>query len=160
MKELERAAYYDSTLLHPLAALAIVLLGLLIMVLPRRSAILPFLFLVTFIPSSQRIAIATLDFSLLRILVICGLLRIFARGEHRDTRWGKIDKFVLGWAIAQALAFVALRHNAGAVIQICGKMLEHLGMYFCVRWKDITQKQVCLLYSRLFKAICFTNNRL
>ena len=41
MTELVRAGYYDSTLLHPLGALAIVVLGLLTMVLPRRLAILP-----------------------------------------------------------------------------------------------------------------------
>lgn len=147
-------AYYDTTNLHPLGALIVIACGALVLALPRRSALFPFLVLVCFVSSAQRVALAGLDFNLLRILVVCGLVRQVARGELAAVRWKALDRVVLAWALVGALAFVALRGGErSAVIFQCGRLFEALGLFAVIRgflrgWEDVER------LAALFAALC------
>lgn len=134
--------YQNSTFLHPAAGTALAFLGFLMFILPRRTALLPYVALICFIPASQRVAIFTLDFNLMRILLIFGWLRILSRGEHKEVRWLLLDKLVLWWGITQTIAYVTLFKNSGSVIYMSGKLMEAWGGYFLVRvlvrdWEDV-----------------------
>jgi len=161
---LVRRTYYDETFLHPLGATAVVILGLLTFTLPRRLAVLPFLVLVCFIPSSQRVAIAGLDFSLLRILVICGGVRLLFKGEIRDVQWTTLDKLMLAWGVVEASAYVLLHRNFGAVVYMSGRMLESLGMYFVARgfirsWRDLRNIAIALALLSIPSAAAFIREK-
>ena len=162
---LVRRKYYDETFLHPLGATAVIVLGLLVFTLPRRLAVLPFLVLVCFIPSSQRVAIAGLDFSLLRILVICGGVRLLVRGELRDVQWTTMDRLMLAWGVVEASAYVLLHKNFGAVVYMSGRMLESLGMYFVARgfirsWADVRAIAVTLAVIAIPSAVAFIHEKM
>jgi hypothetical protein len=66
----------DQTLVHPLGLTALVVLALLQLALPRRQALLPMILMACLMSPRQRIVIATLDFTFLRILVISGWTRL------------------------------------------------------------------------------------
>ncbi len=152
--------YFDETFFHPVGGAALIVLCVILLTVPRRLAIFPFLVLICFIPCSQRIAIAGLDFNFLRILILCGWLRVIARGELRTVKWLKLDRIVLAWGIVEALAYITLHHNSAAVVHMSGRMLESLGGYFLVRglvqsWGDLRRiAQVAALIS-IPVAICF-----
>ena len=135
-------AYYGSTFLHPLGATVLLTLGLLTIALPRRSAIVPLIILTNFVPCSQRIAIAGLDFNLLRIMIIFGWTRLFVRGEWSGLKLNKLDKLFIWWGIAETVIYVMLWRNPGALVTMCGRMMEAHGGYFMVRcmvrdWDDL-----------------------
>ena len=147
-------SFYNSTVLHPLAGVMTVVLGGMVMGLPRRFAFLPFLVLVCFISSAQRIAVGGLDFNLLRILVIFAMARLIFRGELKQMKWCGMDSAMIGWAIWQAIGYNQLRGwEMSGIIYQCGQKFEALGLYFAIRgllrdWEDLKR------LSAVFAIIC------
>ena len=62
---------------------------------PRKYFLLPYIFAACFVLADQRIIIADLDFTVLRILVVAGFLRIILRGEQLRFKLNRFDKLVL-----------------------------------------------------------------
>ena len=144
-------AYQGQTLLHPFGLAAVLVLGLATLVVKRRNAILPILVLACFVSPAQRIVIATLDFNLIRVMVLFGLLRVLARGENARLRTTTVDRLVLGWAAVSLFAYVALRKNFGAFVYQAGVTFDVVGLYALVRcwvqdWRDL---------DRVCRAVCW-----
>ena len=134
--------WFNQTTLHPLGLVTIGLLGLCMQILPRRFAMIPFIILVCFMSPAQRIVALTLDFTLIRVIVLFGWLRIVLRGEGRDFTWQTLDKIVLLWAFSGTVAMVLLHGSVSVFIYRLGLMFDAAGMYFLFRilirdWKDI-----------------------
>lgn len=132
----------NQTALHPLGLAALVCLGIATLVLPRRLAVWPFIIMACFIAPAQRVVIAELDFSLLRLLVLFGVLRVLTKGEYRGLRWGPMDTVLVAWAVVGTAAYTALHGTLGALIMKCGECYDALGMYFVFRslmrsWGDL-----------------------
>ena len=132
----------DVTNLHPLAAILLVVLSIALIVSPRHWAILPMFILACFVSSVQKIVVVTLDFNLLRVMILCGIARIWLRGEHKDFQWKAIDKALVFWSISATIICTLQAKSMGAFINRIGYSFEGLGMYFLFRiflknWKDL-----------------------
>ncbi len=88
-------SWYDQTTLDPIGLVAVFLLGIATLVVPCRYALAPMLIMACFISPAQRIVIASLDFNLLRIMVLFGWLRIALFAESRRLGWKPIDTIVI-----------------------------------------------------------------
>lgn len=135
------AAFTDQTNVHPVGLAVLLLLALALVFAPRRYAAIPILLMAALIPSAQKVAIFTLDFTFLRILVIFGVLRIVARGEHRAVRWQLMDKIFLAW-VAVSFLMPLLRVGPRVLVFECGVAYDALGLYFIFRsvfrsWPDL-----------------------
>ncbi|MFT7677145.1 MAG: hypothetical protein ACI8QC_001122 [Planctomycetota bacterium] len=135
-------AFHGQTTLHPLGFVAIVVLGLAVLSVPRKYAALPFVLMACFVSPAQRIVIATLDFNLLRLLVLAGWLRLAMRGEYTGLRWRKLDNLVIAWGISSAIAYILLRGTFGAFVFRAGQLYDIFGMYLFFRcvirgWADV-----------------------
>ncbi len=155
-----QAAYFDETYVHPLGVAALVLLCVIQLSVPRRHAVLPFLLLICFVPCSQRLSILGLDFNFLRILILCGWLRVLARGEARGFRWLKLDKIMVAWGVVESIAYVLLHRDFASVVYMSGRMLESLGGYFLVRWlirdlADVKRLALAAAWIAVPVAVCF-----
>jgi hypothetical protein len=130
--------FTNQTILHPLGftGLCLSLLGLL--ALPRKQAIIPVIILLCFVPSAQRITVATVDFQFMRILGIFGLIRILARAEYKGVRW-KLPDLVMVIFVALPLLTVFPRGVAGSFMNMAGQGLDFFSMYVIGR---------CLVYNR------------
>ncbi len=109
---------------------------------PRRYALAPMLIMACFISPAQRIVIASLDFNLLRIMVLFGWLRVIVFAEIRRIEWKPIDTIVILWAVAGATVVLLREATAAAFIYRLGLTFDALGMYFLFRlliqsWKDL-----------------------
>lgn len=131
--------YHNVTTLHPLAVVLVVVMAGLLMLLHRRHALWPFLAIVCFVATSQRLVVGGADFTLLRLMVIAGLVRVIAIEPVRYFHWNLLDGIVLIWALA-ASAMPLLRavlHTpeqvGGELVYRVGWMLDALGMYFIFR---------------------------
>ena len=135
-------AWADQTSVHPLGLAALVLLALLQFALPRRQALLPMILMACLMSPRQRIVIATLDFTFLRILVIAGWARLLARGETRPLNPNLLDAVIPALAIVTAVASVMRTRSVPSLVYQLGVSFDAIGMYFLFRmlvrdWRDL-----------------------
>jgi hypothetical protein len=127
------------TMLHPLVAVWLLISIVLMLTRPRGQALTVFLLSCFSIPIGQVVVLGSLHFSVLRILVIAGLIRRASSG--RSSSRGKfpggfnaVDKVVVLWTVS-ALITLSLRWmNTTALIHNLGDFLDALGGYFVVRF--------------------------
>ena len=136
-----QVAYADQDVLHPVGVTALSICCLLLLVLPRRYAAIPMLSVAALIPSAQRIVILNLDFTYLRVLVACGMLRVALRDEHRAFWWNAIDRVFVGWCVVSFLVPL-LRAGTYGLETRCGYLYDAVGTYFLFRflvrgWDDV-----------------------
>lgn len=137
-----RADFVDQTTIHPVGLLAVTILGFALLLLPRRYAVWPMIVMACFVAPAQRLAILSLDFNLLRVMVIFGLLRLLMRGEHEAFRWRPVDSLVICWAGAGTASYTLLQGSGAALVYRLGVTYDAVGMYFLFRclvrdWDDI-----------------------
>lgn len=137
----------------PLPAVVILgVAGVLILVLPRRFAIIPFLIAAMVVPMSVTIVIATLHFDSVRLLVVLGLVRLLIRGDACPGRLTLFDRAVFYSAICNAIMYSLLWRELGAIVNRFGFLLTVLGTYFLLR--SLVRDEADVL--RMIKAFAFT----
>lgn len=110
-----------------------VLLAISCLILPRRYFALPFIVAACMVPMNQRMFIGGLDFTVLRILVFVGMLRVVVRGETQAIRWNGFDKLVLLWNLSSTIIYSLKWLTVGAFLNRCGVMYDSLGIYWLFR---------------------------
>ncbi len=136
------AGISNHTIVHPLGLLVVLVLGTLMLFLPRRYAVQPMLIMACFIPSAQRIVIAGLDFGFIRILVLCGILRIYILKENKQFVWRPLDFGIIIWAACSIVLYTARIATFSSLINRLGFAFDACGMYFLFRcllcdWEDV-----------------------
>lgn len=132
----------NQTIIHPLGFALVVVAGLTMIVVPRRYAIWPMLAIACFVAPAQRVTVAELDFSLLRILVLFGWMRLFAHGELRGFAWRPLDTVLVAWAAVSTAAYTVQIGTLAALTNRLGASFDAVGTYFLVRclvrsWDDV-----------------------
>lgn len=119
-----------------------VVLVVLILVLPRKYMLTPFILAACFVPAEQHAALFGLHFYVLRILIVAGVLRIILRDEYRPLKWNRLDRLLFAWAIAGAIVYVVRRLDMQSVIYNSGVLMDMVGIYWIGRqgirsWDDL-----------------------
>ena len=118
-------------------------LGVLMLTLPRRYALVPLLIAVLHTTRASMIAIGPADFSILRLLIGIGLMRILMRGERPANPGHTVDKLMLAFGILLLLS--SFGHSAekeNPFVMRLGLTLDYLGFYWLTRcfleqWEDL-----------------------
>ena len=134
--------WHNQTTLHPFGLIAVLLCGAALIVLPRRFAIVPILVMACFVAPAQRVVLASMDFNLLRLVVVLGWVRVVLHQQWRGLNWNRMDTFVCLWALWGAAAFTLTHLSSAALINRLGFLFDALGMYFLFRmllrdWADL-----------------------
>ena len=87
--------YYNTTSLHPTALVALLIASAAMMTVQRRYALIPMLALACCIAPAQRVVVLTLDFSLLRMMILMGWVRIVTHGDWVGFQLKPLDIAVL-----------------------------------------------------------------
>lgn len=143
----------STTITGPTLLIAIVL-AVLTFVVPRRYLVLPYVIGACFAPADQTLMLGELDFQVLRILVVAGMLRLALRGEIIAIRWNRFDKLILAWFVVGSMIYVTQWMSLTAVINRCGRFVEWLCLYWVFRqtvrsWKDLRVAYVALAFCAL-----------
>ncbi len=117
----------------PSALILLCLASLFLLIAPRRWCLASILTVACFVTLGQRIVILGLDFTLLRVLIAVGFLRIFLQQWHREVEWGTLDKLVLWWLIVRTVCFTLSHGTFSALINRLGDAMDFGGMYFILR---------------------------
>ncbi len=132
----------NETNLHPVGLIAVILLGISVLMLPRRYALVPFLFVACFIAPAQRVVVVTLDFNLLRLLILFGWARLLLSREASGFRWKRLDTLVVLWALSGTLILTLREGTITDFVYRLGFMYDAFGLYFLFRilvrgWDDV-----------------------
>ena len=128
------------TLLHPVVMVAMILATILILALPRKYVVVPFLLGAFLIPFPQTLIIGGLHLFVYRILILVAWARLavtkFSSGGGLFAgRLDKLDKYFFCWAIFRASAFlIRFSFQAGALINQASFLVDALGAYFLLRY--------------------------
>jgi len=111
-------------------------------VIPRKYILLPYVVGACFAPADQLVLVLELNFQVLRILVVAGMLRLVLRSEIVPIRWNRFDKLILIWFVISSIVYTAQWLTLGAFINRCGRFVEWMCLYWVFRqtvrsWRDL-----------------------
>jgi hypothetical protein len=152
--------YGDHTTVHPVGLLMLIILGICIMILPRRWAVWPLLIMACFVSTAQRIVIAGMDFDFLRLIVLFGMIRICFRGEYRFFLWKPLDTVMVLWTISAVIFNVIQQGTVSAFVNRLGFGYDAFGMYFLFRclirdWGDVNRAILGVIVTGIPVAVLF-----
>ncbi|USG61315.1 hypothetical protein NBZ79_19335 [Sneathiella marina] len=126
-------SWANETTAHPVGIALVALCAIATIMLRRNYAIIPLLIMIMAIPSAQRIVIATIDFSFIRIVIIAAIIRVMFRREYLGFTMKAPDVYILVSMIWGIFAYGILYGNVGAFVFRIGYMLDAAGAYFLGR---------------------------
>ncbi|MHB8539106.1 MAG: hypothetical protein ACYDCS_13980 [Candidatus Dormibacteria bacterium] len=128
------------TVLHPVVLVAMLIAIALMLVLPRKYVLAPFLCVSFLTPVGQEVYIGGLHVFVLRILILIGWVRVvgtkwFSKSDPLSGGFSSIDKVFALWAVLRASAvMLAWGGSSGPVINQVGFLWDSLGAYFFLRF--------------------------
>jgi hypothetical protein len=134
-------AYHGHTTVHPVALAILLLMGAATIIVPRRYAVWPIIFVSCFVTPAQRVVIAGADFNFLRLMIVVGWIRVIARGEANKLVWGRLDTAFTAWTAAEVVLSL-IRMGLDSLANKLGFALDAAGMYLMLRivirdWDDV-----------------------
>jgi hypothetical protein len=123
---------------HPIIVVAMVLVAVLILAVPRKRVLGPFLGAAFLIPMDQMVLLGPFHFQMLRILILCGwvamLIHKRSEGPVFSNGFNGIDGAVILWTIFTAIAAVALWQDTASLNNQLGALYTVFGIYFLLRF--------------------------
>jgi hypothetical protein len=159
-----------STMLHPLVAVALLIAIVLMLLLPRKHVIAPFLLAVFLVPMGQGLVVGGMHFLVIRILILVGCARFISSMLSPRTGafaegFKSIDQAVTLWAFFYALSFTLIWMEWQALINRLGFLVDILGGYFLLRFliqdmDDVRRAIKVFALIAVVNAICMMNEQL
>lgn len=125
--------YTNQTNIHPFILVVVLIFSAVILLAPRRFVIIPLLLVQSFITPAQRLSPGGIDFSIMRIMIVVALLRIYLRKENVYFIKTKLDKILMLYGIVSILTYTLQLPNFSSFMNTAGVVLDNLGGYFVVR---------------------------
>jgi len=126
------------TILNPLVAVWLLIAIMLILTLPRRSVITCFLVSCLCIPVAQVVVVGGLHFTVLRILILAGLVRRVKDGQSSSGKFpggfNGLDQVVVLWTVSALIILSLQWMDTQALIHNLGDFVDALGGYLVVRF--------------------------
>jgi hypothetical protein len=126
--------------MHPAVAIAMIVAIALMLRLPRRYAVVPFLAALFLLPAGQELHVGGVHLYVPRIMILFGLGRLVSARVKTTTRilpggWKDLDKLFTCWAILRAVAVIALNMgSSSALINQTAFLWDTLGGYYLLRF--------------------------
>jgi hypothetical protein len=120
----------------------------MLLALPRRLAPFAFMMAAVLVPREQQIEIGGLHFTLIRVMIFAGLVRVVIKGETLAGGLKTLDRLMVVWAFY--IVGIGFLHTAGDPVARLGLAYDVLGAYFLFRILVLDMDDAV----RLFKGIC------
>lgn len=138
MGELVRFGGNAGTTISPLTIVATALAVVLILFLPKKYVIAPYLMAVILIPTGEQVVLAGMHWMIFRIILFFGLLRILISRQSSEPetmrfQMNRIDWTVILFCISSIVTFTLLWGEGQAFVNRIGFAYNTIGGYFVVR---------------------------
>ena len=157
------------TVLHPVVLVAMLVAIILMLALPRKYVVIPFLLVAFLTPLGQEVMIGGMHVFVLRILILAGCGRMLwtklhSSGEILSGGYTPLDSAFLAWAIFRAITFVLLFLDPAAMVNRFGFLWDALGGFFLLRFlirdqKDVQRVLKCFAVITVILAGCMINEQ-
>jgi hypothetical protein len=109
-------------------------MGLLLLVLPKRYALMPIFALIFFMTMGERVLIGGLNFTMIRILLLFGWVRLAIRREIRPLKFNPIDIAIVLWIVSGLILHNVLWQTGAEFQNSLGGAYDKVGTYFLLRF--------------------------
>jgi hypothetical protein len=145
----------------PFVAVYLLIAIVLILVLPRSKAIVPFLLAFFTIPIAQVLVLGGFHFTALRVLILAGLVRRACSrkppsGSKFPGGFNAVDWVVVLWAVSAQIMYSLQYKEMQAFVYALGVLLDSLGGYLVVRFL-IPDGEALRRTIKVLAAICVIN---
>lgn len=110
-----------------------VCLGMLLLLLPRRYALVPLLVSGCYMTLGQALIISDYHFFMIRILIAFGFARLLIRRELAAVKFNIIDKIFSAWLLVSSLLFLLLSGETALLNERLGSLYNGFGIYCLAR---------------------------
>jgi hypothetical protein len=124
----------EQSFITPVGLAFTLAMGVLMLILPRRYALLPVIALTCFMPLGEQVLVLGFHFTMLRLLVAFGWVRVFMRREFVGLKLNPIDTALLWWTLSCLIINTLLWQTADALVYRLGQCYNTIGMYFLFRF--------------------------
>ncbi len=124
---------YGENVLHPAGIALTVLMMVALLAVPRKYMTAPMIVAACLLTTEQRVVVAGLDFTALRVLTCIGLFRVAVAGDLWKIRLNRMDWCFLGYLLSGAFFYVARELSLSSLAYRSGVMLDGMGAYFLFR---------------------------
>ena len=90
----------------------------------------------------DRVLASGLNFTMIRILLVFGWLRLIIRRELSESGWNSIDTIVVAWTVARTVNYTLVWGTWTAFVNRLGYAYNIVGYYFLFRYLIRTQEDV------------------
>lgn len=137
----------SGTIVNPVVLIAVLIAGVLICVLPRKTAIVPFLAAALLTSTDHVLLIGSVHFPMLRVLILFSAARmLYARMTSKTKIFSggitKIDIAMISLAVFTTIDGIVLWREASAVVFQCGNLYSAVGTYCTLRFLIRDQEDV------------------
>jgi hypothetical protein len=116
-----------------LGALLTILFSAIVLVAPRRFALLGVMAAICYITEWQVLDVGGFHFTAIRMVVLFGFIRIFVRGELKEMEYNLIDKALVIFALASSVILILREESGTALVGELGGLYNILLPYFLFR---------------------------
>jgi hypothetical protein len=141
-----RFAVYGTTNIHPFSVVFMLCMVGLVLFSSRSRAIFAVVLVCIFMPAMQRLVVAGLDFSMLRLIMIVAWGRVLVRREYRGFKACSVDRFFVLWTASLGILFVL---RTGGIVNRLGASFDALTVFFLFRVLVRRREEVFLLVRQL-----------
>lgn len=124
----------ESTNLSSIGIVISLILILWSLLSPRAIASVPMIIGSSWLTLGQRIVVFDLNFTVIRILAIAFLIRIFIRREWPLIASSKVDRLFLWWTASRIVSFTLLWLSGEAFLNRIGFAVDAIGIYYAFRF--------------------------
>jgi len=104
-----------------------------LLTVPRRWAFLPLLVGACYMSYGQGVSLGPFSLTVIRMLILVGVIRVFVRGERIEGGLNTIDKFLLLWAFIAVISSIGHKPIPNPWVFRLGLVYNTLGAYFLIR---------------------------
>ena len=132
-QRIDMSEYYGQTTVHPIGLTLLLTMMLAMLVLPRKYAVWPAIFIGCFISPAQRLILFGSNFPFLRILLIFAVIRILLRQELRGLKFGTFDLVIIVYSILYLTTHTLQQQTTKAFMFQIGLNIDLLSTYLMAR---------------------------
>jgi hypothetical protein len=125
--------YVAETHANPLGIAFALTMGIFLVALPRRYAVIPILMLVCYMTMGTNLVVGGFNFTMLRVLLVFGCVRMLVRREFRGLKLNRIDWAIVAFVISGIVAYTLLWQSYDAFKNKLGMAYSMLGFFFLFR---------------------------
>jgi len=111
----------------------VVLLGFAMLLVPKKYALAPLFIVAAYITLGQFVVIGPAHFTMLRLMVVFGFLRVAIFQDHAIIVLSPLDKAMIAWSISTILTYTILWQSGQAFVNRIGLCFDTVGVYFLCR---------------------------